>query len=203
MSLLRKVFRLILLKIRQAVVTIIISSSIIKYKLLSFNQSQGTYKSTIPILFMGYGKIFLKNVNFGVQQSPNFFNSYGYIEARLPESIISIGDGTFINNNPYIIAEKTEITIGDNCLIGINFNCIDSDFHGIEPPVRRGGHQKCAPVNIENNVFIGNNVTILKGVIVGENSVIANGSVVVKSIPKKTIFGGNPAKYIRDLVCYD
>ena len=49
-------------------------------------------------------------------------------------------------------------------------------------------------------MFVGNNVSILKGVTIGENSVIANGSVVTKSFPANVIIGGNPAKIIRDLL---
>lgn len=52
-------------------------------------------------------------------------------------------------------------------------------------------------VVIEENVWIGESVIILPGVIVGEGSIIGAGSVVVKSIPKYSIAGGNPAKVIK------
>jgi maltose O-acetyltransferase len=48
-------------------------------------------------------------------------------------------------------------------------------------------------------VFIGSNVTVLKGVVIGENSVIANGSVVTKSIPANVIAGGNPCKFLKNI----
>ena len=44
-------------------------------------------------------------------------------------------------------------------------------------------------------------MTILKGVTVGENSVIANGSVVNKSIPANVIAGGNPCKILKNIDC--
>lgn len=52
---------------------------------------------------------------------------------------------------------------------------------------------------IEDNVFIGNNVKIPKGVRIGKNSVIAYGSIVTKSIPANVIAGGNPAKMVRKI----
>jgi len=61
------------------------------------------------------------------------------------------------------------------------------------------GIPKTASVKIGTNVFIGSNVRILKGVSIGDNTVIANGSIVVSSIPKDVIAGGNPAKILRSL----
>ena len=51
-------------------------------------------------------------------------------------------------------------------------------------------------VVIEDNVFIGNNVTILKGVRIGKNTVVAAGSVVTKSFPNDVVIGGVPAQII-------
>ena len=60
-------------------------------------------------------------------------------------------------------------------------------------------HRKCAPVVIENNVFIGAHCIILKGVSIGENSIIGAGSVVTKNVPANQIWAGNPAKFIRKI----
>jgi acetyltransferase-like isoleucine patch superfamily enzyme len=56
-----------------------------------------------------------------------------------------------------------------------------------------------APVQIYRNVFIGADVTILKGVVIGENSIIASGSVVTKSIPGNVIAAGNPCVVIKPI----
>ena len=55
------------------------------------------------------------------------------------------------------------------------------------------------PVNIKDNVWIGENVTICPGVTIGENSVIGAGSVVVKDIPANVIAVGNPCKVLREI----
>jgi acetyltransferase-like isoleucine patch superfamily enzyme len=49
---------------------------------------------------------------------------------------------------------------------------------------------------LEENVWVGMNVIILKGVTIGKNSVIAAGSIVTKPIPANCLAGGNPAKVL-------
>lgn len=56
-----------------------------------------------------------------------------------------------------------------------------------------------SPIIIEDDVFIGMNCLILKGVTIGARSIIAAGSVVTKSIPSDCIAAGNPAKVIKHL----
>jgi len=54
-------------------------------------------------------------------------------------------------------------------------------------------------VKIADNVWIGMNATILKGVTIGENSVVAAGAIVTKSVPANAIVAGNPAVVVRML----
>ena len=56
-----------------------------------------------------------------------------------------------------------------------------------------------AKAHIGENVFLGSNVVVLKGVNIGKNSVIGNNSVVTKSIPDNVIAAGNPARVIKPL----
>ena len=55
-------------------------------------------------------------------------------------------------------------------------------------------------VIIGNNVWLGSNVKVLKGVSIGDNSIISAGSVVTKSVPENVIAGGIPAKVIKDII---
>jgi|OM-RGC.v1.018499436 maltose O-acetyltransferase len=149
-----------------------------------------------PVIASGAGVFSIhKSVKFGVKTSPSFYNSYSYIEARKKSSKIEIGEGTVFNNNASIIADAGSITIGNKCIIGTNFHVINSDFHAINR------HESCeikvSDVKIGDNVFIGNNVSVLKGVYIPSDSVVANGSVVTKPINEKAIIGGNPAKVLK------
>ena len=56
-----------------------------------------------------------------------------------------------------------------------------------------------APVELAENVFIGDGVKILKGVTIGADSVVGAGSVVTRSIPEGVIAAGNPARVVREL----
>ncbi|MNL65825.1 2,3,4,5-tetrahydropyridine-2,6-dicarboxylate N-acetyltransferase [compost metagenome] len=56
---------------------------------------------------------------------------------------------------------------------------------------------KKEPIIIEQDVFIGANSIILKGVTIGARSIIGAGSIVTKNVPADEIWGGNPAKFIR------
>ena len=152
-----------------------------------------------PLLIAGAGRIEISpGVSIGYFPSQSFFSTYAHLEARNSGAIITIGSGTFINNNFCAIAEHTSITIGSNVLIGTNVEIIDSDFHGIAHSDRKLSKPEWAkPVTIEDDVFIGNNVRILKGTRIGAGSVIANGSIVTRNILAYSIAGGNPARVIK------
>jgi len=94
----------------------------------------------------------------------------------------------------------SKITIGENCLIAANCQILDSNGHEVlmdAPFNRLKTHDKPKPISIGNNVWIGANCIILKGVNIGDGSIIAAGSVVTKNIPENSIAGGNPAKVIK------
>ncbi|NOJ06577.1 transferase, partial [Vibrio splendidus] len=131
------------------------------------------------------------NCQIGVYPSPYFTTSNQYFESRFFSAKIRIGNNVYINNGCTIICEKTEINIGDGTVIGPGFVCFDSDFHSLNPIERNSGQHKAKKVNIGENVFIGINVTILKGVDIGDNCVIGAGLTITESIPKNSIVKGN------------
>lgn len=171
---------------------------IIKYRALSPAQHvSGGAVLHQPVLFSGLGEILLgRNVQFGIQNSPFFYNGYGYVEARFAGSRIVVGDGVRFNNNCTLISAVSSITIGARCLIGFGVEILDSDFHGISSAQRSGVFAKSGEVSIGRDVFIGSNVKILKGVSIGDGSVIGNGSVVTRSIPAGVVACGVPCRVI-------
>jgi len=122
----------------------------------------------------------------------------------------TVGDFTLLNGALIMAEEKIEI--GSYCLISWGVGLADSDFHPLEPAQRLIDAQALAPffkdrpprptlttapVKICDNVWIGMNAVILKGVTVGQNSVVAAGAVVTKSVPANTVVAGNPAAVVK------
>ena len=118
-----------------------------------------------------------------------------------PGAKLFIGDDTGISGGSICAAKS--VVIGKSCLIGANALVADCDFHAVKPEGRRHNSDPddigCEPVVIEDNVWLGANVTVLKGVTIGKNTVVAAGSVVTESLPPDVVAGGVPAKVIRKL----
>lgn len=90
---------------------------------------------------------------------------------------------------------------GKNFSLGANVTIWDTDFHGIYFKNRCSfNFIKTAPVHIGDDVWNGDNSTILKGVSIGNESTIGAGSLVNKDIPSDEIWAENPAKFIRKII---
>ena len=147
----------------------------------------------------GDGRVILgAGVSIGYILAPAFGSGMVRLQARGSDSLISVGDETSFSNNVQVIAEQS-VTIGSHCLIGDSVLIFDSDFHHLSVAGRHRLPGACAPVVIEDNVFVGSRSIILKGVTIGRNSVIGAGSVVTSSIPPGVIAAGNPAKVVRQI----
>jgi acetyltransferase-like isoleucine patch superfamily enzyme len=119
---------------------------------------------------------------------------------------IELGDNTFISNAS--IASYNSIIIGSYVFIAGGVNIVDTDFHPLDAAQRLAdtvalspaGDKKnrppfqSKPVVIEDDVWIGFNATILKGVTIGRGAIIQPGSVVLKDVPAGAVVSGNPAK---------
>lgn len=91
---------------------------------------------------------------------------------------------------------QTKIEIGNDVAIAHNVLITDTDGHNIE----RKGYQKTLPVKIGNKVWIGTNVTILKGVNIGDGAIVAANTLVNKDVPPYSLAVGNPMKIVRENV---
>lgn len=110
---------------------------------------------------------------------------------------IIIGDNSKFSGA--VIGAAEQVTIGEDVLVGANAFITDFDWHNIDPGRRMENCDSYSPVTIKNNVWIGMNALILKGVTIGENSVIGANSVVVRDIPANVIAAGNPCKVVKEL----
>lgn len=116
-------------------------------------------------------------------------------------SAISIGSD-FVANYGLTILDEATVTIGDRVFIGPNVN-IYTVVHAMLPEQRAAGVMKALPVHIDDDVWIGGNVTILPGVTIGRGAVIGAGSVVAKPVPPMTLAFGVPARPIRPITDSD
>lgn len=114
---------------------------------------------------------------------------------------ISIGNDVYIG--PYaIFACRKSISIGNKVLFGPKVTIMEGNHNFREIGVYiYDNHIKREdddiPVTISDDVWIGSNAVILKGVTIGRGAIVGAGAVVTKDVPPYAIVGGNPAKLIR------
>lgn len=117
------------------------------------------------------------------------------------KGVIMIGDNVGISSA--ILWSQTKIQIGNYVNIGGNCLLIDNDAHPLNFLERRktptDDNVLSKPIIIEDDVWIGANSIILKGVTIGARSIVGAGSVVTKSFPSDSIIAGNPAKLIKTI----
>ena len=117
---------------------------------------------------------------------------------------LSVGDGTSIPKGSTFYCTNAALTIGKKVIFGPNPTIITGNHRtdivgryimdvGKEDKLPENDE----PVTIEDDVWVGANVTILKGVTVGRGSVIAAGAVVTRSCEPYSIIGGVPARLIK------
>lgn len=115
-------------------------------------------------------------------------------------AVFSVGDCSGFSGVSIYCANK--IVIGNNVKLGGNVSIWDTDFHPLDYLKRRNDENHLAvtkPIEIMDDVFIGANSIILKGVTIGRKSIIAAGSIVTNNVPDCEVWGGNPAKLIRKI----
>lgn len=154
----------------------------------------------LPLLFLPQGKKLLLSLlgahieNGTILMKVNFFNWHHLG----PKGLIVgkecfIGDGTLIDLYDSISIED-QVTIAQKVTI-ITHQNVGYANH----PLQQYFPKKAAGVLIKSGAFVGAGSIILPGVTIGKQSFIAAGSVVNSNIPDGKIYGGVPAKLIRDI----
>lgn len=122
---------------------------------------------------------------------------------------IQIGESCFVGEHSRIWSAES-ISIGNRVLISHGVNIHDNNSHSLSALNRHvhfkqifsAGHPKTledvpsAPIVIEDDVWIGFNCTILKGVTIGEGAIVGAATVITKDVPSYTVVAGNPARVI-------
>lgn len=165
-----------------------------------------------------------KTIIFEEANINNFFNDkskicigkQSYIRGELlilsKEGSITIGDYCYIGDLTRIWSVKS-IIIGNRVLISHNVNIHDSNSH---PSSASRRHQQAMgifnnghtgdlddvpsdSIVIEDDVWIGFNSTILKGVRIGRGTIVGANTLITKDIPEYSVVVGNPAVIIKKL----
>lgn len=185
------------------------------YKTPVIKYLKSLYKKCIFYKYSTFGKNFkvshLANCSSDNRNNIKIGNNCD-ISGRLcsqDNGLITIGDYTEIRENSFI-GSVNRISIGSYVIISNNVFIYDNNNHPTSPKVRkemcingfygepwRWKFSDSIPVIIEDNVWICERVTILKGVHIGEGSIIACNSVVTKDVPPYSIVAGNPAKVVK------
>lgn len=142
------------------------------------------------------------NSHITIGDNCRFYNSHNdnwigiycpcIIATLSPDADLHIGNNCGLSGT--VIGCAKSIKIGNNVRCGANTLITDTDWHTDDP---RTGENK--DVIIEDNVWLGYGVKVLKGVHIGKNSLIGAGSIVTRDIPANVIAAGNPCKVIKSL----
>ncbi|WP_448760046.1 sugar O-acetyltransferase [Actinomyces oricola] len=124
-----------------------------------------------------------------------------------PPIHVAYGVHTHVGTRVYanaglMLIDDSPITIGNGVMFGPHVT-ITTAGHPVHPEVRPHGEQFSAPVIIEDDVWVGGNVTILPGIRIGRGSVIAAGAVVTANVPPMVVAGGIPARVLRPITDAD
>jgi len=128
-----------------------------------------------------------------------------------PNAHVRVGDHVFASHMLVLCEEA--ISIGDRVFFSFNVVLADTDFHPLDPalrvadaiaisPVAQGRKRPpiaTAPLRIDDDVWIGPNVTILKGVHVGAGAFIEPGALVTRDVPPRARMLGNPAQIVGEV----
>lgn len=186
--------------VRKTLRKFLAASRRIFYRIISNAMVEGKPLCAAPLLAEGEGSVvFGENVHVGISNDTDFWTSYIFLNPRKKNCRIEIGESCWIGNRFVAISEGPGIFIGENVLVGTRVEIYDTDFHDVCVHDRLVSEAKQAPVKIGNGVWIGNNVTILKGTEIGDHSVVGAGAVCCGKYPANSVIGGVPAKIIRQI----
>lgn len=109
---------------------------------------------------------------------------------------LTIGEGCSINSGS-IFGLTCDLTLGRQVMIAdnVSFRTADHEFSDLSIPMMKQG-ERPLPIVVGDDVWIGANATILRGVVIGQGAIIAAHAVVIKDVHPFEIVGGVPAKKI-------
>ena len=153
--------------------------------------------------------------NTGAQSNVNIGThcTFGCLFQALCGGKINVGNNVYIGPNT-VLQSKESITIGNAVIIANNVLIVDNNNHPVDPESRlqmsacddflhdelwSWKYAESKPIVIEDNVWVGRDSRIMKGVTIGKGSIVALGAIVTKDVPPYTIVAGNPARVVKNI----
>ena len=133
------------------------------------------------------------------------------VRGRARRARIEIGDYCYFTNA--VLLCELALRIGNYVVIGWNTTIADTDFHPIAPALRIADAIACSPLGkgrprppierrpvvIEDDVWIGPNATILKGVRIGDGAFVEAGALVTRDVPRRARVSRQPGLIVGDV----
>lgn len=140
--------------------------------------------------------------NFRVNSAP-FSSLIGVYQRTIivcrKKGTIRFGDNVGMTG---VTIHGSDISIGDNVMIGANTKIIDHDFHSLDYVERRTDareHEVSRSIRIGDDCFVGCNSIILKGTNIGSRCIVGAGSVVSGTFDDDCLIAGNPARMVKKI----
>lgn len=153
-----------------------------------------TLPKSIQIYLLGYDNKLVLGTNFRVKNELKIIMGC--------KGIISIGDKTTFDE-VRIDCTWGSVEIGNDCMLSWEVHIRNDDGHHIFDMTTGERLNPCGNITIGNHCWIGQGCLLLKNINIGSGSIIGGKSVVTKSVPSNAIAAGNPAKVVKEGICWE
>lgn len=149
-------------------------------------------------------KIFIRGNNHKIIIGKNCIIKSGSIWIEDENCTLEIGNSTTIEDAHFGITEpNSTIKVGNDCMFSYGIKLLTGDSHSIIDLNTMKRINYANNIKIEEHVWIGADVVILKGVNIAKNSIIGSRSIVTKNHGPNVIIAGSPAKIIKENITWD
>ncbi len=156
-------------------------------------QHRLSLKASDPVTLRRRGAFYRRTI----PGAPEDITVYSFASISYPRHV-HIGNRVTLSRGAFITA-PAPVVIGSNVLIGpfVVINSGSHRFDALDRPIRDQGHE-LGEILIEDDAWLGANVTVTPGVTIGSGAVVAAGAVVTRDVPAGHVVGGVPARLIRE-----